>query len=119
MTTGSDHETLAWEVYMAQGQPPVEEARWKTRQPKDNDELEKWRKVWFASLLWRDPVTGFPEGNPLAGLPEGNPLASNLPIEGICEKFSESLTNTLGTKQICQRTKRWWTPVTPFARVEG
>jgi hypothetical protein len=48
MTTGSDHETLAWEVFMAQGPPPVEEARWKTRQPKDDNELERWRKVvWF------------------------------------------------------------------------
>jgi hypothetical protein len=37
-------------------------------------------------------------------------LASNLPIDVICEKFSEFLTNTLGTKRICQRTKRWWTP---------
>jgi hypothetical protein len=41
----------------------------------------------------------------------GNPLTSNPgPIESICEKFSEFLTNTLGTKQICRRTKRWWTP---------
>jgi hypothetical protein len=50
ITTGSDHETLAWKVYIAQGQPPVKEARWKKRQPKDNDELEKWRKAFFGSV---------------------------------------------------------------------
>jgi hypothetical protein len=120
----------------SEGPPMVEEARWKTRQPKDSDELKKWRKAWFASLREGNPVASRPEGNPLAGLPEGNPLASspvenllagvpernslaglpegnplagNPPIESICEKFSEFLTNTLGTKRICRRTKRWWT----------
>jgi hypothetical protein len=53
----------------------------------------------------------------LAGLPGGNPLAGNPPIESICEKFSEFLTNTLGTKRICQRTKRWWTPEVNEAHV--
>jgi hypothetical protein len=40
-TTGSNHETLAWEVYITQGPPMAEEARWKTRQPKGDNELER------------------------------------------------------------------------------
>jgi ribonuclease HI len=100
MTTGSDHETLAWEIQSVQARAstPVsaQETRWKTRQPKDAKELEKWKNLWLASVK-PGPHTQ---------------LDPPLPIEirVICAKFAEFLTSTLGTKRICPRTKRWWTP---------
>jgi hypothetical protein len=68
---------------MAQGPPPLKETRWKTRQPKDNIELKKWRKACFTSLREGNPLAGLPEENSLASLPEGNSLIENPSIESI------------------------------------
>jgi hypothetical protein len=46
LTTGSDHETLCWDISTETSLEPEETRTWKTKMPGDEVELRKWRKWW-------------------------------------------------------------------------
>jgi hypothetical protein len=87
LTTGSDHETLCWDISMGSPLVGVEIRRWKTRMPGDETELREWRKWWGEKA---DP--------------------REVPLGEVSDRFIEFLEERLGTKRIHPRSKKWWTP---------
>jgi ribonuclease HI len=87
LTTGSDHETLCWDISTRSHLVEEEVRRWKTRLPEDEAELITWRKWWAEKL---DP--------------------REVPLGEIPTRFTEFLEERLGTKRIHPRSKKWWTP---------
>jgi hypothetical protein len=87
LTTGSDHETLCWDVSMGSPLVGVEIRRWKTRMPGDETELREWKKWWGEKA---DP--------------------REVPLGEVSDRFIEFLEERLGTKRIHPRSKKWWTP---------
>jgi hypothetical protein len=87
LTTGSDHETLCWDIYTEAALEARETLRWKTRMPGNEVELREWRKWWKEKL---DP--------------------REAPLSEVTGRFTAFLEERLGTKRIHPRSKKWWTP---------
>jgi hypothetical protein len=95
--TGSDHETLCWEIDEGGNKEWTTQQdltpRWKIREPiKDDekDEEDEWRQEWMNRLY-------------LGGEPR-----LLMPLEQI-SLFKSFLDDIFGQKRWSPRAKRWWT----------
>jgi hypothetical protein len=87
LTTGSDHETLCWDISTKASVEAEKTRGWKTRMSGDKAEPREWRKWWKEKL---DPC--------------------EVPLSEVTGRFIAFLKERLGTKRIYSRSKKWWTP---------
>jgi hypothetical protein len=86
LTTGSDHETLTWEIATEEDFRREVSERWRTRLPDDPEEEKEWKEKWMSS--------------------KGT---TELPISEVIQRFGIFFSNELGTKKLHPRSKKWWT----------
>jgi hypothetical protein len=94
--TGSDHETLCWEINDGGNDKwethTVATPRWKIRKPVKNDEKneeEEWRQEWMNRIC-----------------PDGQPSLHS-PLDQL-SVFKGFLDDIFGRKRWSPRAKRWW-----------